>query len=482
MRHALLAAVLLAAITSPAVAAVPTTMSYQGVLMDGAGNLVSDGNYDLTFRLYTVSSGGAAIWTETQSGVAVSKGGFSVILGSNTPLTLAFDVTYWLSVQVGRDPELSPRVPLASSPYALNLRVPWATSLNGATPVFTIANSGPGAALVADGRLDVGKSNSGDLGLYRAGLSPRMAHAYTTSVGGNLDIFDANGNATGLYESDVDGLGGFFCVLRGPGLGGFTVDGNTGGTGDPTVTISGNSRACVFAMGSSGNASVQLPNDAISAAEILDEPGTASAGDDAALDLDGTFQSLLARTITVPAPGYVLVIGSLQANATHVSGAQSFASFGVSNAFGTLPAHQDFALSVPDVAPTATYSTPVSPHSLFTVGAGANTFYLIGHLGTGSMNVTDRQLTLVYLPTAYGTVVAPGPPAGPGLGAARAAGTQGRALSAADVRAEQDQAAAFAAARLERELRDMTDRAAEIRRQLDRSAAAQAHASAAAGR
>lgn len=483
MRHAMLAAVLLAVITSPAPAAVPSTMSYQGVLMDGAGNLVTDGNYDMTFRLYTVSSGGAAAWSETQSGIAVSRGGFSVILGSSTPLTLTFDVPYWLSVQIGRDPELAPRVPLASSPYALNFRLPLAASVNGATPVFTIANSGPGAAMVADGRLDVGKSNSGDLGLYRAGLPSRMGHAYTTSVGGNFDIFDANGNATGLYESDVDGMGGFFCVLRGPGLGGFTVDGNTGGAEDPTVTISGASRSCVFAMGSSGNASVQLPNDAISATEILDEPGTASAGDDALLDLDGTIQSLLARTITVPAAGYVLAMGSVQVNTPHVNGAQSFATFGVSNAFGTLPTHQDFALAIPDVAPTGNYSTPVTVQSLFTVGPGANTFYLMGDLSAGSMSVTDRQLTLIFVPTAYGTVVAPAPQAGPGLGAARATTrATGHSLTEADVRAEQGEAAAFAAARLERELREMTDRAAEIRRQLDQAAAAQTRASSAARR
>jgi len=47
---------------------------------------------------------------------------FNVILGSSNNLALAFDVPYWLSVQVEGDAQLSPRIELAAAPYALTAR------------------------------------------------------------------------------------------------------------------------------------------------------------------------------------------------------------------------------------------------------------------------------------------------------------------------------------------------------------------------
>ena len=46
-------------------AQVPDRMSYQGVLTDASGVPVADGSHSLAFALYAVSSGGAALWTET---------------------------------------------------------------------------------------------------------------------------------------------------------------------------------------------------------------------------------------------------------------------------------------------------------------------------------------------------------------------------------------------------------------------------------
>lgn len=108
----------------PLHAAVPNTISYQGLLTDGAGTPVADGPYDLTLTLYSVPSGGGALWSETQNAVPVVRGIFSINLGSVSVLTLPFDQPYWLGVSIGADPELVPRTPLTSSPYALNVRTP----------------------------------------------------------------------------------------------------------------------------------------------------------------------------------------------------------------------------------------------------------------------------------------------------------------------------------------------------------------------
>ncbi|MCK5406446.1 MAG: hypothetical protein KAJ37_03290, partial [Candidatus Krumholzibacteria bacterium] len=128
--------------TSQAPAQIPQTMSYQGVLTDGAGTPVPDGSYNITFNLYTVASGGTTIWTETQS-VQVDGGIFSVILGAQTPLTVAFDQPYWLGVSVGGGQEFSPRRELTSAAYSLNARSITSgqavTSLNALTDDVVLA-------------------------------------------------------------------------------------------------------------------------------------------------------------------------------------------------------------------------------------------------------------------------------------------------------------------------------------------------------
>ncbi len=98
-------------------AAPPQSINYQGYLTNPGGMPINTA-VGMTFRLYNTASGGAALYTESQPGVNVSNGTFNVVIGVVTPITLPFDVPYWLTVAVNADAELSPRQPLASSPYA----------------------------------------------------------------------------------------------------------------------------------------------------------------------------------------------------------------------------------------------------------------------------------------------------------------------------------------------------------------------------
>jgi hypothetical protein len=96
---------------------VPQKISYQGILTDAGGALVPNGNYNILFNIYNTSSGGTALWTETQS-TQIIDGLFSVNLGEINPLNLPFDESYWLGITVGAGPELSPRVELTSTAYS----------------------------------------------------------------------------------------------------------------------------------------------------------------------------------------------------------------------------------------------------------------------------------------------------------------------------------------------------------------------------
>jgi hypothetical protein len=94
-------------------------ISIQGFLKDGNSKAVDNGPYELTFKLYTVASGGTAIWTETNAAVNVYGGVYSVQLGAINPIsTIAFDVPYFLGVTI-QGAELTPRMELTYAPYAL---------------------------------------------------------------------------------------------------------------------------------------------------------------------------------------------------------------------------------------------------------------------------------------------------------------------------------------------------------------------------
>ena len=103
--------------TNPCLTDVPQLISFQGKLHDNAGVPLT-GQYKITFRIYSVESGGTHIWTETSS-VSCDNGLYNVILGLTTSMDLSFDGDYWLSVQVTGDDELSPRYRIVSVPVAI---------------------------------------------------------------------------------------------------------------------------------------------------------------------------------------------------------------------------------------------------------------------------------------------------------------------------------------------------------------------------
>jgi len=128
----------------------PPLINYQGQLSDSGGQPVS-GPVALQFKLYDASSGGNMIWTETHSGVSVEGGAFSVMLGSNTPLTDSMFSSSSRYLEVGVDTANGsnyttlPRQRLASVPYAMQANVaPW-SGLSGMPAGFADGSDDTGA-------------------------------------------------------------------------------------------------------------------------------------------------------------------------------------------------------------------------------------------------------------------------------------------------------------------------------------------------
>jgi len=139
---------------SPEAVAIPRLLSYQGKLTDTLGVPVPNGSYPVMFLLYSVSSGGSPLWSETQS-VSVKEGLFSVLLGAATPIGSVPDAgAAYLTMTVSGGPELAPRLRIGSSAYSyLSERAASADLLQGKdTAAFAGANHNHDAAYVNEGQ------------------------------------------------------------------------------------------------------------------------------------------------------------------------------------------------------------------------------------------------------------------------------------------------------------------------------------------
>lgn len=121
-------------------------ISFQGKVVNDDGTNVANGNYDFVFKLYTVSSAGTAVWTETRTGgnqVTVTDGIFQVNLGSVTTLPGSVDFNtdnIYLGIEFNSDGEMSPRVHFTAAPYAMNAAKVGGLTVTDTTGTLTIPN------------------------------------------------------------------------------------------------------------------------------------------------------------------------------------------------------------------------------------------------------------------------------------------------------------------------------------------------------
>jgi hypothetical protein len=114
-------------------------IGYSGFLTNNLGNApITDGTYSLIFSIYTVSSGGTAVWTDTFS-VTTVTGEFSVMLGSGVSLSaldFSSDTNYWLGIRLSTNPsEFTPRKEFLYVPYTFRFEKVETRATDPSSPV-----------------------------------------------------------------------------------------------------------------------------------------------------------------------------------------------------------------------------------------------------------------------------------------------------------------------------------------------------------
>ncbi len=388
-----LACVLLLMTCGVVEAAIPTQLAWQGVVLDSANIPLANGLYTFHFAIFTDDIGGDSLWGESQT-VEVENGVLSVFLGRNTPIAdSAFaGPTRFLQVQFEDQAPYVPRTRIVSVGYAYR-----ASSVDGAlggsiVSSVEVAESVTAPALLIDPAAATGAGSFSTLG---AGLE--LVRLDGAAGGGQGEFYDELGNATVSIAPDPDGEGGMIAISGDAGFTtGITLDGNNGGSLNPQFTIVG---ANPFHFNSNvfGDEAVSFPVDAISAPEILDEPGLAvGVQPSGVIAVESTFVTVAGATSTYPANGYAMIFGAAtfrayegntRVDARLVADGQVIAEFAWDS--GDPDQYLDQRQSLVFVE-----SVVDQPRS----------YELHVRTTKGRVDVGQSSITALYVPTAYGSV------------------------------------------------------------------------------
>ncbi len=173
------------------------TLSMQGTIRSSTGSAIADDTYSLTFRLYTTETGGSPVWSETQSSVPVIGGVYSALLGAVNPLNAAFNVPYYVGVSVNGGSEMTPRLRLTSSPYALSLIGQGNTFPSSGTVGIGTASPDPFFTLQVGNNSDEGKMIVTAPAGKRATVWMRSGDKWT-NIENNNNVLSINGGSLPL--------------------------------------------------------------------------------------------------------------------------------------------------------------------------------------------------------------------------------------------------------------------------------------------
>ena len=196
------------------ISSIPSTISYQGHLVQSDGASLPDGVYDITVHFYDGVTADYPLWSETHQ-VSLDNGLFSLALGSIVPFDLAFDRQYWLGISLNGEAEFPLRTPLTSSPYALRSAVAdrvesgAVTAINGIEGPVKIVGAGSTVVSESDGVITIASLSDKELqGGPKVEIAPSSAQS-TTRNKSLIHLNETGSGSPNLIEMEVGGSNKF---------------------------------------------------------------------------------------------------------------------------------------------------------------------------------------------------------------------------------------------------------------------------------
>jgi len=226
-------------LTTPSYAQVPQMINYQGTVTDASGNPLN-GGYNMTFSIYDVSSGGTALWTQTQNGVSVTNGVFNVLLP--VPYGKFNGQLRYLGIAIAPDPEMTPRREIVSVPYAYT-DGDWTFRITDTADTTLMTVGAWGIARYGNSLYGIADSTHVNLGVGSTTGRIGQNFKYCTVSGGLMN--SASGNVATVGGGRYHIAGGDYATIGGGdenGAGGndATIGGGAGNTADgSSATVGG---------------------------------------------------------------------------------------------------------------------------------------------------------------------------------------------------------------------------------------------------
>jgi hypothetical protein len=286
---------------------------------------------------------------------------------------------------------------------------------------------------------------------YEFGVPDPLVTVSSTGNGGSVEIFDA----AGVQRCDM-------YTSSGTQSGYLTISGNDGwarltgtGTYGPEISITSSMGGMsIDPNNPDRDRAVRLFSNTINTHETTAEAGVAANQLDGGVNLsEGSVQTVLSRTLTTPndtwTNGYVIAIGTAVAQFLHTTGTYTRIDFDVSDSAEFPFAHHTHVYFPADM-PSAWYEFPITTQVVFELDSpGSKTFYMLAEPTNSGATFYAPRLTLIYVPTPYGTV-----------STAQSAGLGGSVqtrggMTAAEIAAERAEAEAYHRAQVDQELAAM---------------------------
>lgn len=287
-------------------AAINPQINFQGKLTNTDGTNVTNGTYSIVFSLYTVSSGGSNIWTETQGSVSVTDGIFRVALGSVTSLPGSVDFnssSLYLGIKVGADPEMTPRVQFTAAPYAFN-----SDKLGGiaSTGYLQIGPSAVQADSSTNPSLFLNKTGSGNV----IQLQNTATDIFTVGNTGNLTFGQNAAKTISVAQTSTNAAGQSLTLIAGQGGAGAAANAGgdlilQGGLGGGTNGNGGNITLAAGAGSGSGVVGSVIVKNPSNSTTIFQVQNAASS---MLFSVDGTNTLVRVGAAAADATGVLLVL------------------------------------------------------------------------------------------------------------------------------------------------------------------------------
>lgn len=139
--------------------------------------------------------------------------------------------------------------------------------------------------------------------------------------------------------------------------------------------------------------------------QTMDVPGVAWGYSGNTVTLATSDIALDSAIITVPGPGYIVIIASLTFRPQHTSGTRDIGRFSISLNSKILAYSYSSMFTIPAAEVTdIDHPMPMALNRTDIAGAaGTYRYYFVGNMYSGAAQVTNFNITAMYFPASYGT-------------------------------------------------------------------------------